>query len=191
MGSEMCIRDRCISTDHVSTIEAGGRAILQVDPQGLELLAERAMSDISYYLRTSHLDKVAKIIDDPEASDNDRYVAATMLRNAIESAKGILPMCQDTGTAIVMAKKGERVWTGGGDEAALAEGVLRLTQTGPSSRLFLKESIGDTVTYRVNSDVTHRFFQRQYRRHSPLDLQFDANKKDNSTDNDPGGAPVP
>ena len=160
----------CISTGHVSTIEAGGRTILQVDPQGLELLAERAMSDISYYLRTSHLDKVAKIIDDPEASDNDRYVAATMLRNAIESAKGILPMCQDTGTAIVMGKKGEQVWTGGNDEVALARGIyntfvsqnLRYSQLAPLT-MFDEKNTGTNLPaqidlYATDGDEYHFLF---------------------------------
>jgi fumarate hydratase class I len=151
----------CIATDHVSTIDAGGRTILQVEPAALELLAARAMSDISFFLRRSHLDKVAKIIDDPEASDNDRYVAATMLRNAIESAAGILPMCQDTGTATVVGKKGEQVWTGGNDEVALSRGIfntfkeknLRYSQLAPLT-MFDEKNTGTNLPAQIDLYAT-------------------------------------
>ncbi|MFQ5766340.1 MAG: fumarate hydratase, partial [Rhodospirillales bacterium] len=93
--------------------------------QALTQLATEAFRDISHLLRSSHLEQLAKILDDPEASDNDRFVAMDLLKNANIAAGGVLPMCQDTGTAIVMGKKGGNVWTGGGDEAALAQGVLR------------------------------------------------------------------
>lgn len=114
---------KLISKDYVSTVEFEGKKILKVDPKGLELLAEAAMADVSFMLRTSHLEKVARILDDPEATDNDRFVAYTLLQNATTAVEGQLPSCQDTGTAIVMAKKGEGVWTGANDEEALSKGI--------------------------------------------------------------------
>ena len=115
--------------------------MLKVDSKALTYLSETAMKEISFKLRTSHLEKVASILDDPEATENDRTIALTLLRNAEVSAQGVLPFCQDTGTAIVLGKKGQRVWTGGGDEAALAEGIyntytkenLRYSQMAPLS----------------------------------------------------------
>ena len=114
---------RLLTKDYVQVIDAGGRKILKVNPKGLELLAKEAVSDLSFFLRTSHLEKVAKILDDPEATDNDRFVAYTMLRNTVISAKGELPWCQDTGTAIVIGKKGESVWTGVNDAEYLSKGI--------------------------------------------------------------------
>ena len=115
---------RLLTKDFVTTIEAGGRKILKVDPAGLELLARTAISDLSFFLRTSHTEKLRTIIDDPEASDNDRFIAYTMLRNSVISAKGELPWCQDTGTAIVIARKGEQVWTGANDAYHLSKGIF-------------------------------------------------------------------
>ena len=115
---------KLISKDYVSTVEFEGKTILKVDPKGLELLAEQAMSDVSFMLRPSHLAKVAAMLDDPEATDNDRFVAYTLLQNAAIAVEGQLPSCQDTGTAIVMAKKGESVWTGANDEEALSKGIF-------------------------------------------------------------------
>ncbi len=115
---------RLLTKDFVTTIETGGRKILKVDPAGLELLARTAISDLSFFLRTSHTEKLRKIIDDPEASDNDRFIAYTMLRNSVISAKGELPWCQDTGTAIVIARKGEQVWTGANDAYHLSKGIF-------------------------------------------------------------------
>lgn len=115
---------RLLTSDYVKIIEAGGRKILQVDPRGLELLARTAISDLSFFLRTSHTQKLRTIVDDPEASDNDRFVAYTMLRNSVISAGGELPWCQDTGTAIVIAKKGEQVWTGVNDAFHLSRGIF-------------------------------------------------------------------
>src|SRR5664280_2201265 len=106
---------RLLTTDYVKVAEEGGRKILKIDPKGLELLAKEAVSDLSFYLRTSHLEKLAAILDDPEATDNDRFVAYMMLRNTVISSKEDLPWCQDTGTAIVIGKKGENVRTGGKD----------------------------------------------------------------------------
>ena len=96
---------------------------MKVDPQGLSFLAREALRDVSFYLRRVHLDKVASILDDPEATDNDRFVAATLLRNSIQAAEGILPTCQDTGTAVVVGFKGERVLTGGQDKEAISRGI--------------------------------------------------------------------
>lgn len=115
---------RLLTKDYVSTIEVEGRKILKVDPKGLELLAKEAIHDVSFYLRASHLEKLANILMDPEASDNDRFVAHTMLLNQVVSAEGELPTCQDTGTAIVIGKKGENVWTGGHDAEALSKGIF-------------------------------------------------------------------
>ncbi len=130
---------RLLSADYVAADTFGGRAILRVEPAALTLLAETAIRDISHLLRPSHLAQLASILDDREASENDRFVALELLKNANIAAGGVLPMCQDTGTAIVMAKKGQGVWTGGGDEAALAEGIrdafannnLRYSQMAP------------------------------------------------------------
>ena len=119
---------RLLTRDHVSQENRGGITILKVAPEGLTQLARQAFFDISFFLRTSHLAKVAAILDDPEASENDRFVALTLLKNAAIAAQGQLPSCQDTGTAIVVAKKGEAVWTGGHDEKALAEGIYRTYQ---------------------------------------------------------------
>jgi fumarate hydratase class I len=114
---------RLLSKEHVTVIEAGGRKILKVDPEGLRILAKTAVSDVSFFLRTSHLEKLAAILDDPEATDNDRFVAYVMLRNAVISSAEDLPGCQDTGTAIVIGKKGEEVWTGANDALYLSKGI--------------------------------------------------------------------
>lgn len=119
---------KLISKDYISTIEVDGRIILKVEPKALELLAEEAMSDVSFMLRTAHLEKVAKILDDPEATDNDRFVAYTLLKNAETAVEGQLPSCQDTGTAIVMAKKGENVYTGTNDAEQLSKGIYNTYQ---------------------------------------------------------------
>ncbi len=117
-------RYRLLSKDYVKVVVADGRKILKIDPRGLELLAKTAVSDLSFFLRTSHLEKLASILDDPEATDNDRFVAYIMLRNTVISAKGDLPWCQDTGTAIVIGKKGEQVWTGVNDALYLSKGIF-------------------------------------------------------------------
>ncbi|MFN8036853.1 MAG: fumarate hydratase [Acidimicrobiia bacterium] len=116
---------RCLTTDHVSTFDAGGATFLRVDPEALTLLARQAMFDIAHYLRPGHLAQLAKILDDPEASANDRFVAIELLKNANIAAGGVLPSCQDTGTALVKGKKGQYVVTGGGDEEALARGIFQ------------------------------------------------------------------
>ena len=118
-------RYRLLTKDYVSVTEFEGHEILKVDPAALTLLANVAIRDVSFLLRTAHLEKVAAILKDPNASSNDRYVALAMLRNADTAAKGILPFCQDTGTATIVAKKGQRVWTGVKDEEYLARGVYK------------------------------------------------------------------
>ncbi|WP_421356427.1 class I fumarate hydratase FumA [Pseudocitrobacter faecalis] len=128
-----------LSREHVSVAEFEGQEILKVEPEALTLLAQQAFHDASFMLRPSHQKQVAAILNDPQASENDKYVALQFLRNSEIAAKGVLPTCQDTGTAIIMGKKGQRVWTGGGDEAALARGVyttytednLRYSQNAP------------------------------------------------------------
>jgi fumarate hydratase class I len=116
---------RRLTGDYVAPVRVNGHEILQVDPAALTMLADQAMRDCQHLLRPGHLAQLRRIIDDPEASANDRFVAFELLKNAAISAAGVLPMCQDTGTAIIMGKKGENVWTGGGDEAALSEGILK------------------------------------------------------------------
>ena len=118
-------RYRLLTKDYVSVTEFEGHEILKIDPAALTLLANVAIRDVSFLLRTAHLEKVAAILKDPNASSNDRYVALAMLRNADTAAKGILPFCQDTGTATIVAKKGQRVWTGVKDEEYLARGVYK------------------------------------------------------------------
>jgi len=115
---------RQLTTDFVSTGTFEGREILKVDSAGLTMLADQSIRDSAHLLRPGHLAQLRRILDDPEASDNDRFVAMEMLKNANISAGGILPMCQDTGTIIVMGKKGNRVWTEGDDEAALSQGAM-------------------------------------------------------------------
>ncbi|MBG0858711.1 MAG: fumarate hydratase [Bacteroidales bacterium] len=115
---------RLLTKDYVTLTETDGRQILKVDPAGLELLAREAVSDLSFFLRTTHLEKLAKILDDPEATDNDRFVAYMMIRNSVISAKGDLPWCQDTGTAIVIGKKGEDVRTDSDDAKFLSKGIF-------------------------------------------------------------------
>jgi fumarate hydratase, class I len=115
---------RLLSAEGVAEVASDVGPLLTVTPEALRLLTYEAMHDIAHYLRPGHLAQLRAILDDPEASPNDRFVATDLLRNANIAAGGVLPMCQDTGTAIVMGKKGERVVTGGGDEAAIARGVF-------------------------------------------------------------------
>lgn len=119
---------RLLTKDFVKTIEVDGRKILKVAPEGLQLLAKEAISDVSFFLRPAHLEKLAMILKDPEASDNDRFVAHTMLLNQVVTAEGELPTCQDTGTAIVLGKKGENVYTGVDDAELLSKGIFETYQ---------------------------------------------------------------
>jgi fumarate hydratase class I len=120
---------RKIADGGVSTVEAFGQRFLQVEPAVLRALTAEAMRDIAHFLRPGHLQQLRNIIDDPEASANDRFVALDLLKNANIAAGGVLPMCQDTGTAIVKGYKGQQVYTGGGDEAAIAQGVQDVYRT--------------------------------------------------------------
>jgi fumarate hydratase class I len=148
---------RLLTSEYVSAIEVDGRKLLKVDPQGLELLAREAMADVSFYLRSSHLEKVRSILDDPEATDNDRFVAHTMLINQVVSAEGDLPTCQDTGTAIVIGKKGENVWTGSNDAKHLSKGIydtylnrnLRYSQVVPLT-MFEEKNTGTNLPAQID-----------------------------------------
>ena len=148
---------RLLTKEFVQTVELDGKRILKLDPKGLELLAKTAVSDISFYLRTSHLEKLASILDDPEASDNDRFVAYMMLRNTVISSKEELPWCQDTGTAIVIGKKGERVWTGVNDAEYLSKGIyetfreknLRYSQVVPFT-MFDEKNTGTNLPAQID-----------------------------------------
>lgn len=130
-----------LTSDYVSVSEFEGKPILKVEPEALTMLANACFRDVSFMLRRAHNEQVAKILSDPEASENDKYVALTFLRNAETSVKGQLPLCQDTGTAIIHGEKGQQVWTGYCDEEALSRGVyktyteenLRYSQNAPLS----------------------------------------------------------
>ena len=128
-----------LTSDYVKTEDWNGHEMLVVDPEALTVLARQATHDNAFMLRREHNEMVAKILHDPEASENDKFVALTMLRNAEVAAKGQLPFCQDTGTAIIHGNKGQNVYTGGGDEERLSKGVyltytednLRYSQNAP------------------------------------------------------------
>lgn len=148
---------RLLTQEHVRVESHAGRKILKIAPEGLELLAREALKDVSFLLRTRHLEKVAAILEDPEASENDRFVAVTLLKNAAIAAEGQLPSCQDTGTAIVFAKKGEDVWTGVNDEEVLSRGIfqcfqeknLRYSQLAPLS-MFEEKNTGTNLPAQID-----------------------------------------
>src|SRR5512133_2461267 len=148
---------RHLTPDHVSLTECCGRKILRVDPEALKLIARQAFIDVNFFLRTSHLEKLAAILKDPEATDNDRFVAWVMLRNTVISAEGKLPWCQDTGTAIVMAYKGEDVYTGVDDAEHLSRGIwetyneknLRYSQIVPTS-MFTEKNTGSNLPAQID-----------------------------------------
>ncbi len=147
---------RLISTEGVSTFEADGRTFLKVEPSAIRLLTRAAMNDIAHYLRTEHLEQLASILEDPEASGNDIFVAHELLLNANIAAAGVLPMCQDTGTAIVMGKKGDQVVTYGDDGEAISAGVfdtytetnLRYSQLAPVS-MFEEKNTGNNLPAQI------------------------------------------
>jgi fumarate hydratase, class I len=147
---------RKLTSDYVSTFEAAGRTFVQVEPEGIRLLTAEAMHDIAHYLRTDHLEKLSSILDDPEASPNDRFVAEELLKNANISAGGVLPMCQDTGTAIVMGKKGQQVFTGFDDAEMISRGVydtyetsnLRYSQLAPID-MFTEKNTGNNLPAQI------------------------------------------
>ena len=154
---------RLITTDGVSTFEVDGRTFLKVAPEALRKLTEAAIHDISHYLRPAHLAQLRKIIDDPEASGNDRFVALDLLKNVNISAGGILPMCQDTGTAIVMGKKSEGVITGADDGEWISRGVydayttlnLRYSQNAPLT-MFEEKNTGTNLPAQVEIYATEQ-----------------------------------
>lgn len=132
---------RCLTRDYVSVREFAGKSILLIEPQALTLLTEQAFKDVAHLCRADHLNHLRKILDDPESSDNDRYVALELLKNYVISSKMVFPMCQDTGTALIMAKKGRQVWTWSDDGEEMTKGVynaytqnfLRYSQNAPLS----------------------------------------------------------
>ena len=152
---------RKITADHVRMTECCGRRLLQVQPEALRMLAREAFTDVNFYLRTTHLVKLSKILDDPEATDNDKFVAWIMLRNSVISAEGKLPWCQDTGTAIVIAWKGEDVFTGTDDSLHLSRGIwetygeknLRYSQIVPSS-MFTEKNTGTNLPAQIDIAAT-------------------------------------
>ena len=143
---------RPLGSDGVSAVETPLGTFLKVEPEALRMLTATAMRDIAHLLRSSHLAQLRAILDDPEASDNDRFVALDLLKNASIAAGGVLPMCQDTGTAIIKAKKGQFVMTGGGDEEAISRGVydtyltsnLRYSQLAPLS-MYEEKNTGNNL----------------------------------------------
>ena len=116
---------RLLTKNYVSTAQFEGQDVLKVDPEALAFLSNQAFREVNFLLRPAHNEQVAKILSDPESSDNDRGVAMAMLQNAVVSAKFELPFCQDTGTATVLGKKGQGVWTGGNDAEQLSAGVYK------------------------------------------------------------------
>lgn len=150
-----------ISSDFVKIEKLGDREILVVDPQALEVLSEAAMTDVSFMLRTAHLESLKAILDDPEATDNDRFVAYNLLQNAVVAVEGQLPSCQDTGTAIVVGKKGENVYTGSNDAESLSKGIfntyqkknLRYSQIVPIS-MFEEKNSGSNLPAQIDIYAT-------------------------------------
>ena len=139
---------RLLTKDYVQIVECDGRRILKIDPKGLELLAREAYNDVSFYLRAAHLEKLSKILGDPEATDNDKFVAYTMLLNQVVSAEGELPTCQDTGTANCIGKKGEDVYTGADDAECISRGVY---ETYRDRNLRYSQVVPFTMTDEKNS----------------------------------------
>ena len=139
---------RLLTKDYVQIVECDGRRILKIDPKGLELLAREAYNYVSFYLRAAHLEKLSKILGDPEATDNDKFVAYTMLLNQVVSAEGELPTCQDTGTAICIGKKGEDVYTGADDAECISRGVY---ETYRDRNLRYSQVVPFTMTDEKNS----------------------------------------
>jgi fumarate hydratase class I len=152
---------RLLTKEGVSTFEALGKTFLKVEPSAITALTTAAMKDIAHLLRPGHLAQLKKILDDPEASSNDRFVALDLLKNASIAASGVLPSCQDTGTAIVMGKKGQFVFTGGGDEEAIARGVydtyvntnLRYSQLAPITT-FDEKNTGNNLPAQIDIFAT-------------------------------------
>jgi fumarate hydratase class I len=152
---------RVVTRDYISTFEAKGRTFLEIEPEALTLLTSEAMRDIAHLLRPGHLAQLRKIYDDPESSPNDRFVSLELLKNANIAAGFVLPSCQDTGTAIVMGKKGQNVLTRGGDEAAIAAGIrdvylksnLRYSQLAPLD-MYREQNTGDNLPAQIEIFAT-------------------------------------
>jgi fumarate hydratase class I len=152
---------RLVTTEGVSTFETPEGTFLKVEPEAIRRLTAEAMHDIAHFLRPGHLQQLRNILDDPEASDNDRFVALDLLKNAAIAAGGVLPMCQDTGTAIVKGKKGQFVFTGGGDEEAIAHGVydtyltsnLRYSQMAPLD-MYTEKNTGTNLPAEIKISAT-------------------------------------
>ena len=148
---------RLLTKEGIKVETLGGREILTISPDAISKLTEAAFDDVSHLLRASHLEKLAKILKDPEASENDRFVAIELLKNAVIAAERVFPSCQDTGTAIVMGKKGEDVYTGVNDEVAISQGVfdaylkrnLRYSQLAPLS-LFEEKNTGNNLPAQID-----------------------------------------
>ena len=152
---------RKLTSEHVSTVDFEGQTILRVEPEALTLLAREAIRDVSFLLRPGHLEQLAGILEDPEASDNDRFVALELLKNANVAAGMVLPGCQDTGTAIVVGKKGQNVFTGGGDAEALSLGIhqtyatenLRYSQNAPLT-MYEEQNTGSNLPAQIDIAAT-------------------------------------
>lgn len=158
---------RLLTDKYVAISDFEGKTVLKIAPEGLALLAEEAFRDVSHLLRPSHLKQLSRIFEDPEASENDRYVALEMIKNAVISAEGVFPMCQDTGTAIVMGKKGQQVWTGFSDEEEISRGVfnaytrnnLRYSQNAPLS-MFEEKNTGSNLPAQIELYATEGDFYK-------------------------------
>jgi len=152
---------RLLSQEHVATTSFEGKEILKIEPEALSLLTETAFRDVAHLLRPTHLKKVAAILDDPEASKNDRLVALEMLKNAVISAEMEFPMCQDTGTAVIMGKKGQQVWADFNESEAISKGVfnayvknnLRYSQNAPLS-MFEEKNTGCNLPAQIDLYAT-------------------------------------
>ncbi|MEW6258274.1 MAG: fumarate hydratase [Thermodesulfobacteriota bacterium] len=152
---------RLLTTDYITKASFEGRQILKIAPEALTLLADQAFTDTSHLLRTAHLEQLAAILKDPESSPNDRYVALEFLKNAVISAEMEYPMCQDTGTAIIIGKKGQLVWTGFDDEEALSRGVyqayqrnnLRYSQNAPLD-MYTEKNTGTNLPAQIDIYAT-------------------------------------
>ena len=156
-GDHSDVHFRHVTSDHVSTVELAGETFLQVEPEALERLASEAIGDVSFLLRTAHLEQLAGILTDPEATDNDRFVARELMQNAIIAAERVFPSCQDTGTASIMGKRGDRVLVTGDDHEALTRGVfkryqesnLRYSQVAPLS-MFEEKNTGTNLPAQID-----------------------------------------
>ena len=152
---------RLLTTDYITTTSFEGRKMLKIAPEALTLLADQAFTDTSHLLRTAHLEQLAAILKDPESSPNDRYVALEFIKNAVISAAMEYPMCQDTGTAIIIGKKGQTVWTGVDDEEALSRGVyqayqrnnLRYSQNAPLD-MYTEKNTGTNLPAQIDIYAT-------------------------------------